>query len=87
MRKLTTALALIIATTASSAFAFDPTDMHMGRTMLEAQIANAFKTFGISHDATTLTLNQIAKIEGILAQSDESDADMKQSIEQALREE
>jgi hypothetical protein len=84
MRKLSTAIALIIATAATSAFAFDTTDMSQGRTMLEAQIANAFASLGIKYDSKDLTLNQIAKIEGILSTTDDSDADKKQSIKVVL---
>jgi hypothetical protein len=87
MRKLTTALALILATSASSAFAFDPADMHMGRTMLETQIKNAFVEYGIDYDLTALSLAQIAQIEGILSdpERDSGGNGVKSAVEAIIR--
>lgn len=67
MRKLTTALVLILAAGTATAGVFDASDMHMGRTMLEQQIKNAFVEYNIDVDLTTLSLAQIAQIEGILS--------------------
>ena len=87
MRKLSTAIALIVATTASSAFAFDATDMRMGRTMLETQISIAFKEFGIKQDLTVLSLAQIAQIEAILSDPDKSSGgnNVKSAVEAVIR--
>ena len=68
MRKLTTALVLILAAGTATAQAYDVSDMHQGRTMLEQQITNAFVEYGIDVDLMTLSLAQIAQIEGILSE-------------------
>jgi hypothetical protein len=86
MHNFATALALLLATAATSAFAFDTSDMHQGRTMTQTAIKNAFAWLRVDGDPTSLTLIQIAKIEGVLSESDESDADKKQAIQQILRE-
>jgi hypothetical protein len=67
MRKLSTTLALIFLATTASATTFDVSDMRSGRTMLEQQITNAFVEYGIEVDLTSLSLAQIAQIEGILS--------------------
>jgi hypothetical protein len=87
MRKFTTALALILTTAATSAFAFDASDMHQGRTMTEASLKNAFAWLRVDADPMSLTLIQISKIEGVLSGNDESDADKKQAIQQIVRQE
>jgi hypothetical protein len=53
--------------------------------MLEAQISNAFKEYGIKQDLTVLSLSQIATIEGILSDSDYSNSETKDAIEAAIR--
>jgi hypothetical protein len=85
MRKLSTTLALIFLATAASATTFDVSDMRSGRTMLEQQISNAFKSFGIEQDLTLLSLSQIAVIESILADTESSNSDRKSAIEAAIR--
>jgi hypothetical protein len=87
MKKLSTAtaLALILVAGTASAQVFDVSDMHMGRTMLEAQISNAFTDYGIEQDLTVLSLAQIATIEGILSDSSLSNSDTKAAIEAAIR--
>jgi hypothetical protein len=86
MRNFTTTLALIFVTATSSAFAFDASDMHQGRTMTEASLKNAFEWLRVDQDPKTLTLIQIAKIEGILAETDDSDADKKSAVQQVIEE-
>jgi hypothetical protein len=85
MKKLSTALALILVAGTASAQVFDVSDMHMGRTMLEAQISSAFKEYGIEQDLTVLSLSQIATIEGILSDSDNDNSETKAAIEAAIR--
>jgi hypothetical protein len=85
MRKLSTTLALIFLATTASATTFDVSDMRSGRTMLEQQISNAFKSYGIEQDLTVLSLSQIAVIESILADTDYSNSDRKSAIEAAIR--
>jgi hypothetical protein len=87
MRSLSTAIAVILATATTPAFSFDPSDMHQGRTMMEASLKVAFASLGIDHDPMTLTLIQIAAIDAIVSRSDDTDADKKLAIEQALRQE
>jgi hypothetical protein len=85
MQKISTVLAMILLAGTASAQVFDVSDMHMGRTMLEAQISNAFKEYGIEQDLTVLSLAQIATIESALAETDNSNADTKAAIEAAIR--
>lgn len=87
MRKLTTALALIFIAGTASAEVFDTSDMHMGRTMLETQISNAFKQYGIEQDLTLLSLSQIAQIEGVLSASDKDSGgnNVKADVEAIIR--
>jgi hypothetical protein len=69
----------------ASAQVCDLSDTRMGRTMLEAQISNAFKEYGIKQDLTVLSLSQIAMIEDILSDSDYSNSESKDAIEAAIR--
>jgi hypothetical protein len=86
MQKLSTAIALILATAATAAFAFDASDMHQGRTMTEMSLKNAFQWLRVDTDPMSLTLIQISKIEGVLSGNDDSDADKKQAIQHIIQE-
>lgn len=86
MQKLSTALALILVAGTASAQVFDVSDMHMGRTMLETQISQAFNEYNIDQDLSELTLATLAKIEGALSNRNEGGGfDVRGAIEAAIR--
>jgi hypothetical protein len=81
-----TILAAILALSATMASAQDKMmeEMSAGLTMVETSAALVLKQYGIEADVMTLSLSQIAEINGVLTGSN-SDADKKAGIEAALR--
>jgi hypothetical protein len=81
-----TILAAILALSATMASAQDTMmeDMAAGLTMVETSAALVLKQYGIEADVMTLSLSQIAEINGVLTASN-NDADKKAGIEAALR--
>ncbi len=81
-----TILAAILALSATMASAQDTMmeDMAAGLTMVETSAALVLKQYGIEADVMTLSLSQIAEINGVLTGSN-NDADKKAGIEAALR--
>lgn len=82
-----TILAAILALSATGAFADDMKmmeEMGAGLTMLETSAAGLLKVYGIDADVMSLSLSQLAEIQGVLTASN-NDADKKAGIEAALR--
>lgn len=82
-----TILAAILSLSATAVFALDAKmmeDMSAGLTMLENSAATALKEYGLEADVMSLTLSQLAEIQGVLTGSN-SEADKKTGIEAALR--
>ena len=82
-----TILAAILSLSATAVFALDAKmmeDMSAGLTMLENSAATALKEYGLEADVMSLTLSQLAEIQGVLTGSN-SEADKKVGIEAALR--
>lgn len=82
-----TILAAILSLSATAVFALDAKmmeDMSAGLTMLENSAATALKEYGLEADVMSLTLSQLAEIQGVLTGSN-SEADKKAGIEAALR--
>jgi hypothetical protein len=82
-----TILAAILALSATAVFADDAMmmeDMSKGLTMLETSAAAALDHYGIKADVMSLTLAQLATIQGVMTGSN-NDADKKAEIEAALQ--
>lgn len=82
------ALAGATALTAPAATAQDAApDMMMMMTvsMLGTHTQNALSRYGIEADVSTLTVNQLTEIAGILANPTGNDAPVKDRIEAAIR--
>lgn len=81
-----TILAAILALSATMATAQDKMmeEMSAGLSMVETSAAQVLKQYGIEADVMTLSLSQIAEINGVLTSSN-NDADKKAGIEAALR--
>ncbi|MGL4237330.1 hypothetical protein [Tabrizicola sp.] len=82
-----TILAAIVALSATMAFAQEKDmmeEMSMGLTMLEASAKTVLQQYGLEADVMSLTLGQLAAIQGALTGSN-NDAEKKAQIEAALR--
>ncbi|TYB90308.1 hypothetical protein [Oceaniovalibus sp. ACAM 378] len=87
--KLALALVVMMPATAALAQDYDAAGMQAGLTMIETNVGNAFQTYNIDADPTTLTLAQLVEIVGILNDPGKSSGgeSAKASIEAALRRE
>lgn len=82
-----TILATILALSATVASAEDKANMDnmsQGLTMLTSSVEHVLKQFNLEVDVMSLSLSQLAEIEGVLTDSN-TDADKKAGIEAALR--
>lgn len=82
-----TILATILALSATVASAEDKAtmdNMAQGLTMLTSSLEHVLKQFNLEADVMSLSLSQLAEIEGVLTGSN-TDADKKAGIEAALR--
>lgn len=82
-----TILATILALSATVASAEDKAtmdNMAQGLTMLTSSLEHVLKQFNLEVDVMSLSLSQLAEIEGVLTDSN-TDADKKAGIEAALR--
>ncbi|MES2143246.1 MAG: hypothetical protein V4516_02590 [Pseudomonadota bacterium] len=82
-----TILATILALSATVASAEDKAtmdNMAQGLTMLTSSLEHVLKQFNLEADVMSLSLSQLAEIEGVLTDSN-TDADKKAGIEAALR--
>jgi hypothetical protein len=81
-------LATVLALSTTMAYAQDDAammeEMSAGISMLESSAAAALKKYGLEADVMSLTLSQLAEINGAMADSN-NEADKKAAIEAALR--
>ncbi len=65
-------IALLLALSATSAFAQDKDMMGTGEglTMLQESTVNVMRKYNLEADVMTLTLNQLAEIAGLVAKTD-----------------
>lgn len=82
-----TILATILALSATVASAEDKAtmdNMAQGLTMLTSSVEHVLKQFNLEVDVMSLSLSQLAEIEGVLTDSN-TDADKKAGIEAVLQ--
>jgi hypothetical protein len=82
-----TILAAIMALSATVAAAQDKDmmeEMSQGLSMLESSAAQVLQQYGLEADVMSLSLGQLAEIQGVLTGSN-TDAEKKNGIEAALR--
>ncbi len=84
MRSIILATLLALSTTAAIAQDKDVMEMSAGLSMLETSAERALMKYGIEFDVMTLTLSQLAEINGAMTGSN-NEADKKAAIEAALR--
>lgn len=84
MRSIILATLLALSTTAAIAQDKDVMEMSAGLSMLETSAERALMKYGIEFDVMTLTLSQLAEINGAMTGSN-NEADKKADIEAALR--
>jgi hypothetical protein len=80
-------LAAVMALSTTAAFADNTKmmeEMSAGLTMLEASAKLVLKEYGFEADVMSLSLGQLAEIQGVLTSSN-NDSDKKAGIEAALR--
>ena len=89
MRVSLSTLALIAvicgAASGASAGAYNTASMQQGLDMLQTEVAQAFSRYRIDADPKSLSLSQIAIIVSTLDDSSNTETDIKDAIEAAVR--
>ena len=84
---VTVIAALGAALFAASAGAYNTASMQQGLDMLQTEVAQAFSRYRIDADPKSLSLSQIAIIVSTLDDSSNTETDIKDAIEAAVRDE